>query len=191
MISGMRWRHFCILIILILCIALLGWQFLLKPYQKERIISFLNPTADPHGSSYNLKQSIIAIGSGKIWGKGLGWGTQTQLQFLPEAKTDFVFAAWAEETGFVGITFLFCAFFAILKRLYEYALVAPNNFARLFSFGFLIKLTAEIILNIGVNVGFLPVVGIALPFMSLGGSHLIADFIMLGIASNIYYSTNH
>lgn len=187
LVSGLKFKYFLIILLCFLIVGGLGWKFILKDYQKNRIISFLNPLNDPRGNNYNLKQAIIAIGSGKLFGKGAGWGTQTQLKFLPEAKTDFIFASLAEETGFLGISILFICLFLLFKRLYEYTKQANNNFAQLFIIGFMIKLAIEVIINIGVNIGLLPVVGIALPFLTLGGSHLVADFIMLGIIANIHY----
>ncbi len=187
LVSGLRMKHFLVILLCILLVGGLGWKYVLRDYQKERIVSFLNPLNDPRGSNYNLRQAIIAVGSGKFFGKGIGWGTQTQLQFLPESKTDFIFASLGEETGFIGITILFSALVLLFKRLYEYAVLANNNFSRLFIIGFMVKLAIETLINIGVNIGVLPVVGIALPFLTLGGSHLVADFIMLGIISNMHF----
>jgi len=187
LVSGLRPKHFILIMLCITVAGGIGWKFVLRDYQKERIVSFLNPLNDPRGSNYNLRQAIIAVGGGRFFGKGIGWGTQTQLQFLPEAKTDFIFASLGEETGFIGITILFSAFILLFKRLYEYAISANNNFSRLFIIGFMVKLAMETLINIGVNIGVLPVVGIALPFLTLGGSHLVADFIMLGIISNMHF----
>jgi len=187
LVSGLQPKHLLLILFCLFLAGGIGWKFVLRDYQKERITAFLNPLNDPRGSNYNLRQSIIAVGSGKFFGKGIGWGTQTQLQFLPESKTDFVFASLGEETGFIGITILFGAFVLLFKRLYEYVLNSNNNFSKLFIIGFIIKLSVETIINIGVNIGVLPVVGIALPFLTLGGSHLVADFIMLGIISNMHF----
>jgi len=153
----------------------------LKPHQKERISSFLNPLQDPQGVGYNAQQSIIAIGSGQFWGKGLGYGTQSRLEFLPEYKTDFVFAAFAEEWGFVGVALVFFCFGILIWRILKNAYFSQTNFERLFGIGLSVFLITHFVLHIGVNVGLLPVTGLNMPFLSYGGSNLVTIFAGLGV----------
>jgi len=183
-VSGIKLKHLFLILGTLLIASVLSFAFLLKPYQKERITAFINPSLDTRGINYNSQQSIIAIGSGRLFGKGLSFGTQTQLNFLPESKTDFVFASIAEEIGLIGMIIVFASYFIILYKLFFYLTKTTDNFAFLLTFGLLIKIGVETLINIGVNVGFFPVVGIALPFLSMGGSHLLADFILLGIVFN-------
>lgn len=157
------------------------WMFAFAPYQKARITSFLNPLADIHGSGYNAFQSTIAVGSGEVTGKGLGFGTQSRLQFLPEPQTDFVFAAFAEEWGFIGSVFILLLYSLIIWRILHLAALGASNFEMLFGMGVAIFLMSHILINIGMNLGLLPVTGIPLPFMSYGGSHLLTEFAALGI----------
>ncbi|MBP8618033.1 MAG: rod shape-determining protein RodA [Candidatus Pacebacteria bacterium] len=181
LISGIRFQQIILLGTIFILVAIVVWFFFLKPYQQARIINFLNPQHDPLGIGYNRKQALIAIGSGQLLGKGLGWGTQTHLLFLPLAKTDFIFAALAEELGFLGVIILLGSFGILCYRLLFWAESFNSNFPKLFTIGFTIKLLLEVFINIGMNIGLLPIVGIALPFLSLGGSHLLADFWGLGI----------
>ena len=183
--SGIRLRH---LLILFLIGAILGgimWVGFLKEYQKNRILTFLSLQKDPLGSSYNLRQSIIAIGSGGLWGKGIGKGTQSALGFLPEGHTDFIFAVIAEQVGFVGVLFLLILFSLLIYRVLKTGWTANNNFSRLFCVGFTIILFSQIVINIGMNMGLLPIVGIPLPFLSYGGSATIMNFLGLGILQSI------
>jgi len=160
---------------------LIAWIFLFKPYQKARIETFINPTADIRGSGYNAYQSVIAVGSGGILGKGLGYGTQSRLNYLPEYETDFVFAAFAEEWGFFGGLIIVASFCILLWRLIFHAMRAATNFETLFCVGFALMIFGHVIVNIGMNIGIMPVTGIPLPFMSYGGSHLLGEFIGIGI----------
>lgn len=188
-LSGIKPRH---LLLVILCGALifsLAWAVALKPYQKERISTFLNPAKDPLGYSYNLIQSKIAIGSGGLWGRGLGHGTQGQLNFLPEKHTDFIFAIFAEEWGLLGVLFLSAVFFIFFWRLIKLILSCGNNFFRLFVAGFTLMVFVQIFINMGMNLGLLPITGISLPFVSYGGSNLLINFIALGIVQGIAIQT--
>jgi len=185
LVSGIRLKQIFILIIVFLLAAAFIWFFVLKPYQKARIINFVYPQEDPLGAGYNREQALIAIGSGRIFGKGLGRGSQTQLKFLPLAKTDFIFASLAEELGLVGVLILFVCFLIIFYRLTFWANIFSYNFCRLFTIGFLVKILVESFVNISMNLGLLPIVGIALPFVSLGGSHFLANFIGLGIINSM------
>jgi rod shape determining protein RodA len=165
---------------------LLAWQFAFKPYQKARIKNFVNPLADIRGSGYNAYQSTIAVGSGGLVGKGVGQGTQSRLNFLPEYKTDFIFAAYAEEWGFVGALLLLVFFAVIFIKLAWYAYVADSPFEALFTYGVLIWFLTHVIINVGMNIGIMPITGIPLPFMSYGGSHLLAEALALGMAQAMY-----
>ncbi len=184
LIAGIRFNQAVFLISLFLISFILLWNFALKDYQRARIINFLNPSYDPLGIGYNREQALIAIGSGKLFGKGLGWGTQTHLRFLPLAKTDFIFSALAEELGFIGAGLLLGSFLVFIYRLVYWANVFEDNFLKLFTIGFAFKILVETLINIGMNCGVLPIIGIALPFVSLGGSHLLIDFIGLGIINS-------
>lgn len=184
LIAGIRLNQVILLISLFLVFSIFLWNFALKDYQRNRIINFLNPSIDPLGIGYNREQALIAIGSGRIFGKGLGWGTQTHLRFLPLAKTDFIFAALAEELGLVGVILLLSSFLVFIYRLVYWANVFEDNFSKLFTIGFAFKILIESFINIGMNVGLLPIIGIALPFVSLGGSHLLVDFFALGIIAS-------
>jgi rod shape determining protein RodA len=159
----------------------LAWLFVFKPYQKARIQTFINPTADIRGRGYNAYQSVIAVGSGGFWGKGLGYGTQSRLHYLPEYQTDFIFAAFAEEWGFVGTLIVIACFIVVLWRLLVHAQRGASNFETLFCAGYAMLLFGHVMVNIGMNIGIMPVTGIPLPFMSYGGSHILGECIGLGI----------
>lgn len=189
LLSGMRQRHLSIVIIVGVLVSVLAWGFVFKTYQKERILTFLNPAKDPLGYSYNLIQSKIAIGSGGFWGKGLGHGSQGQLNFLPEKHTDFIFSVFGEEWGFFGVAFLFGLYILFFWRLMKIIMAAGNNFFRLFISGYAIMIFAQITINAGMCLGLMPITGIALPFMSYGGSNLLINFMILGVVQNIAAQT--
>jgi len=157
----------------------------LKPYQQARLTSFMNPDADPKGSGYQIRQSLIAVGSGGLWGKGANKGTQTQGDFLPIPYTDFIFAAFCEEHGFVGGMGVLLIFFLILMRLIQNAQQAPDIPAAFIVMGIVAVILFQIVVNIGMVVGLMPVTGIPLPLMSYGGSSIIFTFLSLGIVMNI------
>jgi rod shape determining protein RodA len=157
----------------------------LKPYQMARLTSFMNPDADPKGSGYQIRQSLIAVGSGGLWGKGANKGTQTQGDFLPIPYTDFIFAAFCEEHGFVGGMGVLLLYFLILMRLIQDAQQAPDIPAAFIVMGVVAVLLFQILVNIGMVVGLMPVTGIPLPLMSYGGSSIIFSFLALGIVMNI------
>ena len=180
-ISGIKVRHFFILFLLFLLILALGWQFFLKDYQKQRIISFFQPKFEPKGIGWSQIQAKIAIGVGGIFGQGLFKGSQTQLGFLPEPQTDFIFAAIAEETGLLGVLILLLFFLILIWRIIKIALISESNFPRLFASGLAILFLSQIFIHIGMNLGILPIIGIPLPLVSYGGSSLISHFIALGI----------
>lgn len=167
------------------------WTFIFAPYQKSRIETFLNPLADIQGVGYNAYQSTIAVGSGELFGKGVGYGTQSRLQYLPEYETDFIFAAFSEEWGFFGSFTILILYSLIIWRILRMAMFAATNFEMLFGIGVAIMIMAHTIINIGMNIGLMPVTGITLPFMSYGGSHLLTLFIVLGIQMGMNkYSRN-
>jgi rod shape determining protein RodA len=153
----------------------------MKDYQKARILGFLAPWLDPKGMSWNLIQSQIAIGSGRIWGKGFLSGTQKRLAFLPNRETDFIFSTLAEEFGFIGAIFAVGLYFSFLYQIFKLSLKIPNEFARLVVMGILVVFSYQIIVNIGMVLGLLPITGIALPFLSYGGSSLIVSYLMVGM----------
>ncbi len=161
---------------------------LLREYQRQRILTFLNPTSDPLGTSYNAIQAIIAVGSGSLFGKGLSEGTQSGLRFLPERHTDFIFATLAEGLGFVGAGIVVAAFLFLGYRMYLLYNTTNDKFTKLFTactFGFIL---IQAVVNIGMNIGIVPIVGVTLPFVSFGGSSLVASFIFLGILSSLSVS---
>lgn len=183
--AGIKIKHLFILMLLGIMVFSLGWAFVFKDYQKERIVTFIDPERDPLGSSYNITQSIIAVGSGGLWGKGFGMGSQSQLGFLPESTTDFIFAAITEEVGFAGGAFVFLLFGILLWRLFRISLEAQNNFGRLLIIGIAIVFISQIFINTGMTMGLFPVAGIPLPFLSYGGSALVVSFLMLGVAQSV------
>jgi rod shape determining protein RodA len=183
--SGISRKHL-IAVILIGAVAAGGmWLYGLHDYQKQRILTFLNPASDLYGSGYNVYQSTIAVGSGGLLGKGIGYGTQSKLRFLPEYQTDFMFASFSEEWGFVGITLVFAIFGVIFWRLLRSASRGASNFETLFTVGVVCYLAAHFVLHTGINLGVLPVTGTTIPFMSYGGSHVIAEFLALGMVSGM------
>lgn len=161
-----------------------GW-LLLHPYQKQRIIGFLTPDSDPLGRGYNLIQSTIAVGSGGFLGRGLGRGTQSRLQFLPEFRTDFIFASIAEELGFLGSFVILALYFYLLTLCLKSANQAEDRLDYLLIFGVFSMLLFQIFVNVGMNMGLLPITGITLPLISYGGSSLIVTFISLGIVASV------
>ncbi len=181
LVSGISTKHFLFVAgIGVLSIVLL-WFFVFQPYQKARIINFVNPLSDVRKSGYNVYQSTIAVGSGQLVGKGVGFGTQSRLKFLPEYQTDFIFAAFVEEWGFIGAMILFLLLGLIIWRILHIALLGATNFEMLYGVGLAIYFMSHFIINIGMNIGIMPVTGITLPFMSYGGSHLLTEFVGLGI----------
>lgn len=181
LVSGISKKHLFFVLSTALALFAFLWLFVFASYQKERILNFFNPLADIHGSGYNVFQSTIAVGSGQITGKGVGFGTQSRLKFLPEAQSDFIFAAFAEEWGFVGSVILITLFALVIWRVLRNAMFGASNFETLFAIGVAVFFMSHILVNIGMNLGIFPVTGIPLPFMSYGGSHLLVEFMCLGI----------
>ena len=184
-VSGIKLRHFFILVLCGILISALSWSFLLKEYQKERLISFLAPQIEPLGASWSQNQAKIAIGSGGVWGKGMGSGSQTQYGFLTEPHTDFIFSSIAEEFGLMGIMLLLFLFGILIWRIMKIALVSQSNFPRIFASGISLILMSQIFIHIGMNLGILPVIGISLPFVSYGGSNLISILIGIGVLESV------
>ena len=185
LLSGISKKH---LLLVVAAGAIAGgalWLFIFQPYQKARIITFLNPLSDIHGAGYNAYQSTIAVGSGGILGKGIGQGSQSKLRFLPEYQTDFIFASFAEEWGYIGALLLLSLCFYLLWRIVTNAQNAPNNFEAFFGLGLAVLFTIHIIIHTGMNMGVLPVTGITFPLMSYGGSHLLTEWASLGILSSM------
>ncbi len=180
-VSGISKKHILYVGLTSILAFTLLWGFVLAPYQKARIKSFLNPTQDIHGTGYNAFQSVIAVGSGELLGKGVGYGTQSKLKFLPEYQTDFIFAAFAEEWGFVGSMIFLLLFAIIIWRICMHSYRAATNFEALFSLGVAIVLTIHAVIHIGMNMGLLPVTGTPMPFVSYGGSHLLTEYLALGM----------
>lgn len=187
--SNIRVAKLLLMLLLSLVLAPIGWLFL-KDYQRFRITSFLSPEKDPLGIGYNAIQSTIAVGSGELLGRGLGRGTQSRLQFLPEFRTDFIFASIAEEFGFIGSMILLFLYSVIIGHSLRIIRDTDNHFNSLLVIGVLGMLFFQIIINIGMNVGLLPITGITLPLLSYGGSSLLATLICLGFVSSVAKSIN-
>lgn len=181
LVAGIHIRHLLIVFALGALTFAVMWNFVLLDYQKARIHTFLDPLADIQNSGYNVYQSIIAAGSGQWLGKGIGYGTQSKLEFLPEYQTDFIFAAFAEEWGLVGSLVLFALFGIVVWRLLLFARDGATNFERLFATGVTLLIFAHFTVHVGMNLGLLPVTGLTIPFMSYGGSHLMVEWLALGI----------
>jgi rod shape determining protein RodA len=184
-LGGMRWKHGVVLLLLAAVLMPVVWEFGLKPYQKQRLSTFIAPENDVRGSGYQVMQSMVAVGSGGIWGKGVAKGSQTQGQFLPVPHTDFIFAAWSEEHGFVGALAVLLLYFGVLMRLIHDAQTAPDRAGVFLIMGVVAVLAFHVLVNVGMVVGFMPVTGIPLPLMSYGGSSILFTFLALGIVMNV------
>ncbi len=181
LVAGIKLRHLAA-VFLIGTIAFGGmWQFAFKDYQKERILTFVDPLSDIQGAGYNAYQSTVAVGSGLLIGKGIGYGTQSKLLFLPEYETDFIFAAFAEEWGLLGVGALFTFFGIVIWRLLYHAIKGASNFETLFATGVAILFVSHFFVHIGMNIGLLPVTGTTVPFLSYGGSHLVTEYVAVGM----------
>jgi rod shape determining protein RodA len=181
LVSGISKKHLAGVLLIGIISAIGLWFFGLEDYQKERIMTFLHPYTDVQGTGYNAYQSTIAVGSGQVLGKGLGYGTQSRLEFLPEYETDFIFAAFAEEWGFVGVLILFSLFGIVIWRILDTALYGATNFEVLFGVGVATLFMSHFVIHVGMNVGLLPVTGTTIPLLSYGGSHLVTEFAALGM----------
>ena len=190
LVSGIRWRH---LVLGLLVIGLLGfwaWHNVLADYQRQRIFALFHPRYDPLGVNYNVIQSKIAIGSAGLWGKGWGQGTQSQLGFLPEAGTDFIFPAFTEEWGLLGAVFLLLIFAVMIWRILLIGLRIENNFGRLVCLGTVIVFLLHLFINLGSALGLTPVIGVSLPFFSYGGSNLLTSAALIGIIQSIAFRSS-
>jgi rod shape determining protein RodA len=183
-LGGMKARHALTILIIGALMAPLAWH-VLKPYQRDRLTSFMEPEADSQGKGYQVQQSLVAVGAGGIFGKGTAHGSQTQGQFLPVPHTDFIFAAFAEEHGFIGAMGLLLLYFIVLMRLIQNAQTAPDRAGAFVVMGVVAVLAFHLLVNVGMVVGFMPVTGIPLPLMSYGGSSVLFMFLALGIVMNI------
>ena len=190
LIAGMRLKHIASLCIIAVIVTVTSWSFL-APYQRDRILTFIEPEIDPQGSGYNVIQATVAVGSGGIVGKGIGHGSQSQLNFLPEKHTDFIFSVIAEELGLAGSFLVLFLYGVILYRLSVIAKVARDNFGFLMVVGIMIMLFIQIFVNIGMNIGLLPVTGIPLPFLSYGGSSLLSFLLSFGLVMSVYLKREH
>uniref|UniRef100_E6QJS7 Rod shape-determining protein RodA n=1 Tax=mine drainage metagenome TaxID=410659 RepID=E6QJS7_9ZZZZ len=186
-LGGIHWRQALLLIAVSIVVLVGAWSSgkVVKPYQKARLSSFLNPDEDPRGKGYHVRQSLIAVGSGGIWGQGAEKGTQTQGNFLPIPHADFIFAAFSEEHGFVGAILVLLLYFVILMRLIQNAQTAADMPGALLVMGVVAVLTFQILVNVGMVIGLMPVTGIPLPLMSYGGSSVLFTFLALGVVMNV------
>ncbi len=185
LVSGIPLRHLAVVCMIGVIAAAGLWFFGLKEHQRARIMTFINPAADIRGTGYNAYQATVASGSGQLWGKGIGYGTQSKLRFLPEYQTDFIFAAYAEEWGFAGVVLLLALYGFLLFQLLSIARRSATNFDALFTIGVLVLFLAHIGFHAGINLGILPVTGTTIPFMSSGGSHVVMEFAALGIIASL------
>ena len=184
MLAGLRWKYLVVVGVLFVLVLPVGWHFL-KDYQKARLTSFLDPERDPRGTGYQMIQSRIAVGHGGMWGKGVTKGTQTQLRFLPVPHTDFIFSAFAEEHGFVGVVVVLAGYFVLIMQIVQNAQTAPDRAGMYICMGVAAVFLFHVWVNIGMVVGRMPVTGIPLPLMSAGGSSTWSIFLMLGLVNNV------
>jgi rod shape determining protein RodA len=183
-LAGMRRKYMIAMAAVFLLVLPAGWS-VLKDYQKARLVSFLDPDRDPRGTGYQMIQSKIAVGAGGMWGKGVTKGSQTQLRFLPVPHTDFIFSAFAEEHGFVGVIVVLALYFVLIMQIVQNAQTAPDNAGMYICMGVAALLLFHVLVNVGMVVGRMPVTGIPLPLMSAGGSNVLSNFIMLGLVNNV------
>lgn len=183
--AGIRFSQIAALLSAVALVAAVGWFGVFQDYQKNRILTFLDPSRDPLATGYNVIQAQIAVGSGGVWGRGLGEGSQSQLRFLPESQTDFVFAVIAEELGFVGTLLLFAAFCLVFWRILVVARRAHDSFGAYLCLGTFAVLFVEMVVHVGANLSLMPATGVALPFVSYGGSSLLLSFVFFGVVQSV------
>src|SRR5712691_350300 len=183
-LAGLRREYLVVALLLAVFVLPISLNFL-EDYQKARLVSFLNPAQDPRGTGYQTIQSKIAVGAGGIWGQGVAKGTQTQLRFLPVPHTDFIFSAFAEEHGFVGVIIVLALYFELLMQIVQNAQTAPDRAGMYICMGVVALLVFHLLVNVGMVVGRMPVTGIPLPLMSAGGSNTLSTFLMLGLVNNV------
>ncbi|MDP3741256.1 MAG: rod shape-determining protein RodA [bacterium] len=189
-VSATPRRFLFYVLVIFLILSVFAWMFLLHDYQKDRIRSFTDPTTDPSGAGYNAIQSIVAVGSGGVFGTGLARGLQSQLRFLPERQTDFIFASTVEELGFIGGGIILLLFILLLQRLLKIIRDGRELFGVYLTSGIFFLFLSQILINIGMNLGLVPVTGVTLPLMSYGGSSLMITFWLIGIVQSVYRLTN-
>jgi rod shape determining protein RodA len=184
LIAGVQWRYLAIVALVGALTLPVGW-YLLKDYQRQRLVTFLDPSGDPRGAGYQVIQSKIAVGDGGVWGRGVTRGTQTQLRFLPATHTDLIFSSFAEEHGFVGVVVVLGLYFLLLMQIVQNAQMAPDRAGMYVCMGVAALLLFHVLVNVGMVVGRMPVTGIPLPLMSSGGSNMFSVFMMLGLVNNV------
>jgi len=184
-LAGFRWQYAVAILVIVAVAAPVGYWVVLKDYQRSRVVSFLDPNQDPKGSGYQVIQSKIAVGSGALWGRGVTKGTQTQGRFLPVSQKDFIFSAFAEEHGFVGVIVALGLYFLLLMQIVQNAQTASDKAGMHICMGIAALLLFHVLVNVGMVVGRMPVTGIPLPLMSSGGSNIVAMFLMLGLVNNV------
>jgi rod shape determining protein RodA len=184
-LAGFNRKYFVIIGIIAIISSALFWAFFFQDYQKERVMTLLNPSANSLEQGYNSAQAVIAVGSGRLIGQGVGFGSQSQLKFLPEAQNDFIFAVVAEELGFLGVALILSFYLVLFFRIMLAVKKINNDFGIFFVLGGAGLIFIQMFINIGMNIGVVPVVGISLPFVSYGGSSILAHFVLLGIIENI------
>ncbi len=184
LLAGVRWQYLAVLGVVLALTLPVAWHFL-QDYQKARLTTFIDPAKDPRGQGYQVIQSKIAVGAGGMWGKGVTRGTQTQLQFLPVPHTDFIFSAFSEEHGFVGVVVVLGLYFLLLMQIVQNAQTAPDRAGMYICMGVCTLLLFHVLVNVGMVVGRMPVTGIPLPLMSAGGSNILSVFLMLGLVNNV------
>ena len=185
LVSGVPRRYVVILFIAAVAVGAFSWQFAFKDYQKERVLIFLDPSRDPLGRGYNVTQAQIAVGSGGLFGSGFASGSQSQLRFLPESQTDFVFSLIAEELGFIAVILLVSSIGVVVWRLYLLARRAPDDFSQFVAVGGAALISIESFIAIGGNIGLVPMTGITLPFVSAGGSSVMAHLALIGLVQGV------
>jgi len=190
LLSNVNKKQLLILFLILAIIAVSSWFVILKDYQKERILTFIDPGQDSLKTGYNVLQSIIAVGSGKLYGRGLGLGPQSQLNFLPEQEADFIFAVICEELGFFGALLIIILFTLIFYRIWSIAKNAQDDFTSYLAYGILIIIFIQTMINIGMNIGLMPITGLSLPWISAGGSSLIVNLLLVGLLESMYQHEN-
>jgi rod shape determining protein RodA len=184
LIAGVKWRYLAIIAVAGALTLPVGWYFL-KDYQRQRLVTFVDPSGDPRGAGYQVIQSKIAVGDGGVWGRGVTRGTQTQLRFLPATHTDLIFSSFAEEHGFVGVVVVLALYFLLLMQIVQNAQMAPDRAGMYVCIGVAALLLFHVLVNVGMVVGRMPVTGIPLPLMSSGGSNMFSVFMMLGLVNSV------
>lgn len=183
--AGANKKHLFLIALAVIVAVLISWFFLFQNYQRDRIITFLNPQADPYDRGYQVRQAMIAVGAGQWFGRGLGFGSQSQLKFLPASQTDFIFAVIAEELGLLGVGLILFFWLIIFYRLIKAAKTVKDSFATIFILGVTVLFFVQLVINMGMNIGIVPVTGISLPFLSYGGSFLVTGLALIGIIESM------